>query len=80
MQNRPRQFIKYDRLEIVDSTTGRLRYHNATLLVSMFPYTRGTKFDYIEIDVLQQKFIILRKNEIRTYNLFSTLSDKCPTF
>lgn len=72
--NRPSSIFSYDRAEILDHNTGRIRYHNVTLTVSFFPYKKGSKFDHVEIDIIGQKFIAQRKGKRLAHNLIFTLS------
>lgn len=72
--NRPSSIFSYDRAEILDPTTGRVRYYDVTLTVSFFPYKKGVKFDSIEIDIIGQKFIAQRKGKRLAYNLIFQIS------
>lgn len=74
MSTRPFSIFEYEKSEIIDQETGRIKFHQVKLAVSFFPYKRGTKFDNIEIDLLSQKFIAERKGKRLAHNLIFSLS------
>jgi hypothetical protein len=44
-----------------------------TLLVSLFPYKRGTKFDSIEFDPLNERLVAHRSSKTTSHRLHFTL-------
>lgn len=72
--NPPNSIFTYERVELADPTTGRLRFHNVTLTRSMYPYRKGIKFDLVEIDFATQKFTAQRGSKRLTHNFIFQLS------
>jgi hypothetical protein len=52
---------------------GKVTFNNVTLIVSMFPYKRGTHFDKIVFDPVNFVFTAYRKNKQTTHRVQLTL-------
>jgi len=64
----------YESSELLDPTTGKIKFHNVVLLRSIFPYKKGTKFQYVEFDIVNARIAVANKNGTLSYPFIFQIS------
>jgi hypothetical protein len=63
------KMFSYESLYVSETVPGLVVFKKGKLLRSMFPYKRGTTFDVLEFDPLNERMVVTRGTKTTTHRI-----------